>query len=115
MARLSSHTLNGVNGTHAGGIAVKLRSLGKDKTLFQAETDSGGRLSKDIDLSSASSDDTYELTFATGQFWSTQSIPRDGPQIMDEIVFRFQMPDPDGTYHLPVIINPNGYSCWWSS
>ena len=35
-------------------------------------------------------------------------------QIMDEIIFRFSMPDREGHYHIPIIINPNSYSVWWS-
>ena len=35
-------------------------------------------------------------------------------QIMDQIVIRFSMLNPDGKYHIPVIISPNSYSVWWS-
>jgi len=28
---------------------------------------------------------------------------------------RFAMPDPEGTYHMPIILNPNSYSTWMSS
>ena len=34
MAVVSSHTLNGVDGTHAGGIAVSLRNLNTGETLL---------------------------------------------------------------------------------
>ena len=48
MAVVSSHTLNGVDGTHAGGIAVSLRNLNTGETLFDTAMDDGGRLVQDI-------------------------------------------------------------------
>jgi len=65
MAVLTSHTLNGFDGTHAG-------------------------------------------------FIPNQDLIRARLHIMDEIIFRFSMPDREGHYHIPIIINPNSYSVWWS-
>ena len=39
MAVVSSHTLNGVDGTHAGGIAVSLRNLSSGEMLFDTAMD----------------------------------------------------------------------------
>ena len=114
MAIVSSHTLNGTDGTHASGIAVRL--MNPDGTvLIDAEMDEGGRLSLDIvpDLIDPSA--TYELVFETAAYWEARSIPRQGPQILREVVIRFSMPDPDGRYHMPVILSPNSYSVWWSA
>ena len=47
MATLTSHTLNGTDGTHAGGIAVTL-SVVRGPQIFAAEMDSGGRLQMEI-------------------------------------------------------------------
>jgi 5-hydroxyisourate hydrolase len=30
-------------------------------------------------------------------------------------VVRFTTPDPDSSYHIPIIMAPNSYSCWWSA
>lgn len=113
MATISSHTLNGTDGTHAGGIRVVL--TGPAGVVFDAETDPGGRLSQEIEADRIDPQAAYDLTFHTGPYWQARAIPRDGPQIMDQIVLRFQMPDPGARYHMPVILSPNGYSCWWSA
>ncbi|MEM7057208.1 MAG: hydroxyisourate hydrolase [Pseudomonadota bacterium] len=113
MATVSSHTLNGTDGTHAGGIDVSL--TGPDGVIFQAKMDDSGRLSQEIPADQIDPDGVYELVFHTGPYWSARQIPRDGPQIMDQVVLRFRMPDPDARYHMPVILSPNGYSCWWSA
>ena len=44
MAKLTSHTLNGFDGTHAASIAVHLFDLTSKKTLVRAIMDDGGRL-----------------------------------------------------------------------
>ena len=110
MATLTSHTLNGTDGSHAGAIKVKLIEV-DGQTIFETEIDDGGRLKHEIEPSKINPSSIYELTFETGQYW----LERGFKQIMDQVVLRFRMPDPEGTYHMPIIINPNSYSTWWSS
>ncbi len=112
MATLSSHTLNSTNGTHAGGIEVSLRNINTGGVLFATRMDSGGRLAETIDISAMSSDDRYELVFLTAAYWVEQGVSH--AHIVDEIVLRFTMPDPEARYHMPVILSPNGYSMWSS-
>ena len=114
MAIISSHTLNGTDGTHAGGIAVRL--MNPDGTLLMGgEMDEGGRLTLNVEAELIDPSASYELVFETAAYWEARSIPREGPQILREVVIRFSMPDPDGRYHLPVILSPNSYSVWWSA
>lgn len=115
MATISSHTLNGIDGTHAGGIRVHVHERASGKVLFDSKTDEGGRLSEEVDISASDPDTTYEMMFEIGRYWETSDLPRKTPQIMSEIVVRFRMPDPDARYHIPIILSPNSYSVWWSS
>jgi 5-hydroxyisourate hydrolase len=55
------------------------------------------------------------MVIASGAYFKTANLPRSGAQILDEIVVRFTTPDPDSRYHIPVIMAPNSYSCWWSA
>jgi len=112
-ATVSSHTLNAVDGTHASGIAVTLSRVGGD-VLFQTVMDDGGRLSEMVDLSGAASDTQYEMVFQTGAYFAARH-PSDHQQIVSDIVIRFAMPDPEGRYHIPLMLSPNSYSVWWSS
>ena len=112
MAVVSSHTLNGADGTHAGGVVVRLVNLSTGSELFMSETDAGGRLLETVDLAGANPADRYELVFDTGQFWTTQGVAHS--QRIDEIVLRFAMPDPAARYHMPIILSPNSYSTWAS-
>jgi 5-hydroxyisourate hydrolase len=110
MATLSSHLLNSVNGTHASGVKViinQINSSGEKVIFFESETDNGGRILKDFDLSTNDCNCDYEMVCQTADYFSEKKI-------VSEIIIKFRMEDPKKKYHLPIIISPNGYSIWWS-
>ena len=110
MATLSSHLLNSVNGTHACGVKViinQINSSGEKVIFFESETDNGGRILKDFDLSKDDCNSDYEMVCKTADYFSEKKI-------VSEIIIKFRMEDPKKKYHLPIIISPNGYSIWWS-
>lgn len=111
MATITSHTLNGSDGTHAGDIPVTLTNLTAGTVLFSAKMDPGGRLSQTIAPTLVERSATYELVFDLTAYWAA----RNRPASVTQIVLRFAMHDPDGAYHMPVILNPNSYSMWSSS
>ncbi|MGY8998083.1 MAG: hydroxyisourate hydrolase, partial [Alphaproteobacteria bacterium] len=100
---------------HAGGITVTLTNLASGDVVFAGQMDSGGRLSQEIPPEQIDPKATFELVFATGPYWAGRDVARSGQQIMNEVVLRFSMPDPHGRYHMPLILNPNAYSAWWSA
>ncbi len=51
----------------------------------------------------------------SGAYFRGRAPRQDSLQICEEIVIRFRMPDPDRQYHIPIIMSPNSYSCWWSN
>ena len=115
MAVLSSHFLDGTNGTHAAAVGVTLIHLDlaeNRQTVFSAFSDDGGRFTYQVD---AIAGGKYEILIASGAYFKGYLLPRDSVQILEEIVIRFTMPDPEARYHIPVIMSPNSYSCWWSS
>lgn len=113
MATLTTHLLNGVDGTHASGVLVQLLDKTFGKIVFQTETETGGRLSHEIKAETISSQSSYELVFDLNSYWSNRDL--ESPASITEIVLRFRMEDPKGSYHMPVIISPHGYSTWKSS
>ena len=112
MAIVSSHALNSVDGSHAGGIAVRLINLETGKTVFDTKTDEGGRLAQEVARPDPAA--SYEMIFQAGAYWRGRSPATGEPGIMDEIVVRFAMPDAGGRYHIPLILSPHGYSLWCS-
>jgi len=110
MAILSSHTLNGTDGTHAGEIAVTLTNLTSGAVMLSTAMDDGGRLSQDIPAEQIDPAATYELVFDTAIYWAARNFPA----TVTQIALRFAMSDPEGAYHMPIILNPNSYSMWMS-
>ena len=110
MATFSSHLLNSTDGTHAGGVKViiyKINTNGDKKKYFESETDDGGRILKEFNLTEEDCLCDYEMLCKTGNYFSEE-------RIVSEIIVKFKMSDPNKKYHLPIIIAPNGYSIWWS-
>ncbi len=117
MASISSHTLNGTDGSHAGGVAVALFRINEDGTrtvFFETAMDEGGRLAETFDMTDADTKLQFELVFQAGAYFTAQGQVSRSSHRVDEVVLRFRMPDPNGKYHMPVILNPNSYSTWWS-
>jgi 5-hydroxyisourate hydrolase len=117
MAVLSSHTLNSVDGTHAGGIRLSLIKIEgtERKVLLKSATDEGGRFKETIDLSESDTSASFEMILQTGDYFAKQLLPQSGMQILKEVVVRFEMPEVDGSYHIPFMLAPNSYSVWLSS
>ena len=86
MAILSSHTLNGMNGSHAGGFPVRLINITQNSEIFSSSMDSNGRLEKNIDLSLTDVTDKFELVFDTGFYWSSLGLSSSDNQIICEAV-----------------------------
>jgi 5-hydroxyisourate hydrolase len=114
MAIISSHTLNGSDGTHAGGISVSLKNLNANNYVFQTFVDNVGRLNESVSSEIIDENATYELVFGTGHYWSSQNKFKGDTKIMEEIVIRFKILNKDSKYHFPIILSPNSYSTWWS-
>jgi 5-hydroxyisourate hydrolase len=108
MAIVSSHILNSADGSHAQGCKVRLINLVSGEIVFEAVTDPGGRIKQQVAIPDP--DAEYELAFDAGAYWAACG----NPTRLTEIVLRFRMPQPDETYHSPIILSPNGYSAWVS-
>lgn len=118
MATLTTHTLNSVDGTHAGQVGVSLLRIGADGSrvvLFSKNTDDGGRLFERIDPALVDTGADYELVFQTGAYFASRGLVLSGLRLQNEVVIRFRMPDAQAAYHMPLVMAPNGYSVWLSS
>ena len=115
MPLITSHTLNGFDGTHACHIRVQLVALkNTNDPIFDTQTDDGGRLSQAISTNDINPSNSYDLVFFTGLYWESRLANTDVGKINEQTVVRFCMPDPEGHYHMPLILSPNSYSVWLS-
>lgn len=118
MATVSSHLLNGMDGSHAAHVKIRLNKVkneGSRTIIFDSQTDSGGRLVETLDENTLDVEASYELQIDTRRYWLAQQKGGSRANTCAEIVFRFSMPDAGACYHIPFIISPNNYSVWWSA
>tara|TARA_B100001109_G_scaffold204795_1_gene171830 strand:+ start:1083 stop:1418 length:336 start_codon:yes stop_codon:yes gene_type:complete len=110
MASITSHILNGTDGTHAGKIPARLVELKSQKILVSGDTDDGGRLSLKIKPEYIYPSMACELVFSLTEYWKLKNVTGG----IAEIALRFSISEAESSYHLPVIINPHSYSTWIS-
>ena len=110
MVSITSHILNGTDGTHAGKIPARLVELKSQKILVSGDTDDGGRLSLKIKPEYIYPSMACELVFSLTEYWKLKNVTGG----IAEIALRFSISEAESSYHLPVIINPHSYSTWIS-
>lgn len=118
MAIISSHVLDSVRGDHASGIRVeclKRSPTGKQIQLFDVIASDQGRISEVINVGlSHSPDDQFELVFHSQTYFDSYVSTSLNEQILQCVVIRLNLADPDGSYHVPIMLAPHSYSVWWS-
>jgi 5-hydroxyisourate hydrolase len=117
MARLSTHVLDTSRGTPAAGIELELHLLGDgDRRLVTAAvTNDDGRTDAPLLTGDRIEPGTYELRFHTGAYFRRVGVSVTDPPFLDIIVIRFGVADPQGHYHVPLLLSPYGYSTYRGS
>ena len=108
---LSTHVLDTARGVPGAGIDVALyRVVGANRALVtRATTNTDGRITSPFGGSLDAG--WYELVFAAGAYFAGVGVE----SFYDEIAVRFRI-DPDaGTYHVPLLLAPWGYSTYRGS
>lgn len=106
MATLSTHVLDTALGRPAEGVAVTLTTAGGDY-LDAGTTDADGRV-RPIGTDLAAGD--YVLSFATGDYHRTTGQDSFYPSV----AVTFTVGDA-AHYHVPLLLNPYGYSTYRGS
>jgi 5-hydroxyisourate hydrolase len=107
MTHVSTHVLNAVTGRPGAGIAVTLTDS-SGTLLSQAITDHDGRITS---LTDAELSGVYRLTFDTASYFAAQAVAGFYP----EVIVSFDITDPAGRYHVPLLLSPYAYSTYRGS
>jgi 5-hydroxyisourate hydrolase len=112
MSQLTTHILDTSTGKPAAGIAVTLeRNLtGSWKKIAHGITNSEGRISDMLMSGSFLENGIYRLVFETGSYFKSQDKKTFYPQVAVE----FEVTD-HSHYHVPLILNPYGYTTYRGS
>ncbi len=110
-SQLTTHVLDTSTGRPARNVIIRLKDFGENKweTFAQGLTDDDGRLN-DLVALPILKPGNYKLIFNTGSYYKFQNIKTFYPEV--EIQFSI---DDDARYHVPLLINPFGYSTYRGS
>lgn len=117
MARLSTHVLDTARGKPAAGIEVRVSILegGAPRRLKAAVTNKDGRTDEPLLSGDRLTVGVYELIFFVGDYFRGVGENLSEPPFLDEVAIRFGVSDPQGNYHVPLLIAPYGYSTYRGS
>jgi len=113
MTQISSHVLDTTLGRPAAGLEVRLAVLDDSaewRNLGAAITDEKGRV-RDLLAGATLEPRRYRLSFETEAYFVRHAQPVFYPRI--EVVFI--VTEPREHYHVPVLLNPFGYSTYRGS
>ncbi len=117
MPRLSTHVLDTSLGKPAAGVVVELWRVhaGERERVSVSVTNSDGRTDEPLLSVNRLDVGTYELMFFVGDYLRGVYAPISDPPFLDDIVVRFNVADATGTYHVPLLLSPYGYSVYRGS
>lgn len=112
---ISTHVLDTARGRPAVGVPVRLERLddGSDgaRLISDAVTDADGRVRELAPSSASVPVGRYRLRFDTAAYFSAQRIDAFYPEV--SVVFEIR--DASQHYHVPLLLNPFGYSTYRGS
>ncbi|MCA0422834.1 MAG: hydroxyisourate hydrolase [Proteobacteria bacterium] len=116
MARLSTHVLDTSIGRPAAGVGLQLIRIedGREIEVVRARTNSDGRTDQPLLAGPAYRPGTYVLYFNVRDYFTRRTPAVDSP-FLDIVPIRFTMAEPDGHYHVPLVVTPWSYSTYRGS
>ncbi len=112
MSQLTTHVLDTSMGKPVQNISIRLMGKIKDnwQAIAQGITDADGRIGDLLPPEKKLSAGVYKLVFETGNYFASNNIRGFYP----EVDIQFTVFD-DTHYHVPLLINPFGYSTYRGS
>ena len=117
MGRLSTHVLDTARGKPAAGVKIMLYRLAgqSHRKIAEVVTNADGRTDAPLLEGAALTAGTYELVFCAGDYLRATGQAGAGILFLDEIPIRFGVPDAGAHYHVPLLLQPFGYSTYRGS
>jgi 5-hydroxyisourate hydrolase len=114
MRRVSTHVLDTARGLPAAGVRLSLErqeGSGEWRALAASRTDSDGRCRQLLPEGEMLSPGTYRLAVDTGSYYRAQGIKSLYPSV--QIIFSVR--EGETAFHLPLLLNPYGYTTYQGS
>jgi len=113
--RVSTHVLDLVTGKPAAGVRIELDELGASARgrLVETTTNADGRTDSPLIAGEPLRIGTYELTFHVGAYFGDRASAN--PPYLDLVPLRFSIAEPEGHYHVPLLVTPWSYTTYRGS
>jgi 2-oxo-4-hydroxy-4-carboxy-5-ureidoimidazoline decarboxylase len=108
--RLSTHVLDTSKGRPAPGVRIALHEIGGSARALLKETvtNADGRTEAPLISGEPLRIGAYELTFHIGEYFG-------GAGFLDTVPIRFSIAEPEGHYHVPLLVTPWSYTTYRGS
>jgi len=116
--RLSTHVLDNQRGAPAQGVAVELLELpreGAPQRIASATTNRDGRTDAPLIGGRPLPIGRYELRFHVAAYFARLDVPQSDPPFLDVVPLQFAVAEPEGHYHVPLLMTPWSYSTYRGS
>jgi len=116
--RLSTHVLDTHSGRPAVGVLVELLELstnGEQRAITRTATNRDGRTDAPLIAGQPLPIGRYELRFHVGEYFAGVAARLDDPPFLDVVPVRFAVANPEGDYHVPLLVTPWSYSTYRGS
>ncbi len=112
MTNITTHILDTTKGKPAEGVTIILYQGGNDEwtELSRGKTNADGRISDLVDKDDLLHFGIYKMRFETKDYFDKNQIQTFYPYV--EIIFEIES---DQHYHIPLLLNPFGYSTYRGS
>ncbi len=117
MGRLSTHVLDTHSGRPAPGVAIELVVLDPagERILKRVVTNADGRTDAPLLAGEDFAPGIYELRFHAGDYFRARNVEMSDPPFLDVVPIRFGLSEPDGHYHVPLLVSPWSFSTYRGS
>jgi 2-oxo-4-hydroxy-4-carboxy-5-ureidoimidazoline decarboxylase len=116
--RLSTHVLDTHGGCPAEGVALTLCELGDDgsrRLIVSAVTNHDGRTAAALIGGRPVPIGRYELRFEVGAWYASRNVPAADPPFLQSVPIEFHVAEPEGHYHVPLLVTPWSFSTYRGS
>jgi 2-oxo-4-hydroxy-4-carboxy-5-ureidoimidazoline decarboxylase len=116
--RLSTHVLDNHAGHPAAGVMIELLELaahGAPHVIASVTTNLDGRSDQPLIGGRPIPIGRYELRFHVGAYFTGRGAPQSDPPFLDVVPVAFAVAEPEGHYHVPLLVTPWSYSTYRGS
>lgn len=116
--RLSTHVLDAHSGRPASGVKIELyevSSSGPQRQILTRTTNADGRTDRPLITDQPVPIAQYELRFDIGDYFGRLGTPIADPPFLGMVPIRFAVAEPEGHYHVPLLVTPWSYSTYRGS